>query len=327
MNKINVAVIAGGDSGEYEVSLKSQAGILSFLDKDLFSAIPVIITSKKWVVIGTNGEELPIDKNDFSYCSGEEKVRFDFAYITIHGTPGENGLLPGYFEMIGIPHSTCPAFVSALTFNKFFCNRSLSALGYNVAKAILLRKGDSYNEQEIVNRLGLPLFVKPNAGGSSVATTKVKKVEDLHQAITVATVEGGDVILEQLLTGTEVTCGCYQDGSGIHVLPVTEVVSKNEFFDFDAKYNGQVEEITPARIPDEQFATIQELTVRIYSTLNAKGIIRIDYFISADGTPYLVEVNTTPGMTPTSFIPQQVEVAGESMKDVLRKVILHNMNV
>lgn len=326
MKKINIAVIAGGDSGEYGVSLKSQAGILSFLDKEMFSAVPVIITSKKWVATDENGKEYPIDKNDFSYYPNGEKARFDFAYITIHGTPGENGLLPGYFEMLGIPHSTCPAFVSALTFNKFFCNRSLSTLGYNVAKAILLREGDTYDKQKIVEELGLPLFVKPNAGGSSVATTKVKKAEELEKAVMDATAEGGDVILEQLLTGTEVTCGCYKDSDGIHVLPVTEVVSKNEFFDFDAKYNGQVEEITPARIPAEQFALIQDLTVRIYSTLNAKGIIRIDYFISPEGTPYLVEVNTTPGMTPTSFIPQQVEAAGLSMKEVLKEIILYNLN-
>lgn len=319
--KINIAIVAGGDSGEYEVSLKSLAGLQSFLQSDAFEITPVIIRAHSWLAKTAEGD-CPIDKNDFSFLKKDgSRYLFHFAYITIHGTPGENGMLPAYFELIGLPHSTCNAFVGAFTFNKYFCNRFFSNLGFYVADAILLRKGDDYNPNEVGKRLGWPLFVKPNNGGSSVKNKKVHSIDELPEAVEDAMSEGGEVLLESLLKGTELTCGCYRDAEGIHALPITEVVSHNEFFDYDAKYNGDVEEITPARISEDKYREIQEATCRIYRTLNARGIIRIDYFLSPDSTVYLVEVNTTPGMTSTSFIPQQIAAAGLDIKVLMQNMV------
>lgn len=325
MKKIKVAVVAGGDSQEYAVSINSQKGIISFLDTEKFEATPILLNREKWVALTDEGERV-IDKNDFSYRTIEgERKTFDFAYITIHGTPGENGLLSSYFELIGMPYSTCKPFVSAFTFNKYFCNRFFAQLGYNVAKALLVREEDVANlsPDNIVEQLGLPLFVKPNDGGSSIATTKIKDKKELASAIEAALEEGSEALVESLLVGMEVTCGCYEDASGVHVLPVTEVVSKNEFFDYSAKYQGAVEEITPARIDKASFEKIQLLTKQIYKTVGAKGIIRVDYFLNDEGTVYLVEINTTPGMTQTSFIPQQVVADGKTMKEVLTNTILY----
>ena len=249
------------------------------------------------------------------------KLTFDFAYIIIHGTPGENGILQGYFDMIRMPYSCCGVLAAALTCSKFTCNRYLSTFGIPVAKSILLHVGEEVETEQCVKELGLPVFVKPNAGGSSYATTKVKTPEELQPAIAAAKREAtGEVIIESFMQGTEVTCGCYTSREGLRALPITEVVSKKEFFDVDAKYNGAVEEITPARISDEMTQKIQALTRRIYGYVGAKGIIRVDYIIIGD-TPHLLEVNTTPGMTATSFIPQEVRAAGLDISDVMDDVI------
>lgn len=247
-------------------------------------------------------------------------IKFDFAYITIHGTPGEDGTLQGYFDMLGIPYSNSGVLSSALTFNKFVCNRYLKSFGIKVPESVLLKKNSVYNTDEIVAHLGLPVFVKPNAGGSSFGTTKVKDFSQLDKAVADAFNESSEVIVESFIAGTEVTCGCYKNGQGLQVLPLTEVVSHNEFFDYAAKYKGQVEEITPARISKQMTRKIKETTSLIYDLVGAKGIIRADYIISAN-TPVLLEINTTPGMTPTSFIPQQVAAANLSMTDVLSEII------
>ncbi|MBQ7823306.1 MAG: D-alanine--D-alanine ligase, partial [Bacteroidaceae bacterium] len=245
----------------------------------------------------------------------------DFAYITIHGTPGENGLLQGYFELIGMPYSSCDVLASALTFDKYTCNHYLQAFGLKIAQSILLRPEETPDNNSIVNTVGLPCFVKPNAGGSSVATTKVKTADQLSQAIQDARNEGGEVIIESFMQGREVTCGCYKTRKGCTVLPITEAVSKNEFFDYEAKYTAsKVEEITPAPIPENIAEEIRQSTARIYDILKCKGIIRVDYIIVGK-TPFLLEVNTTPGMTSTSFIPQQVRAAGLSMQEVLTDII------
>jgi D-alanine-D-alanine ligase len=324
--KKNIAIVAGGDSSEIVVSLKSAEGIYSFLDKEKYFLYIAIVKQKEWYVILSGGEQAAINKNDFSFCEEGTVKRFDFAYITIHGTPGENGLLQGYFELIGMPYSSCNPLVSALTFNKFACNTYLRNFGVRVADAVRLRKRDSLAEEEVISRLGLPVFVKPNDGGSSFGVSKVKTPEELLPAVEKAFAEGAEVIIERCIKGTELTCGCYKVKGKAVVFPLTEVVTKNEFFDFDAKYNGQSDEITPARIPEEQTAKVQRITSGIYDILGAKGIIRADYILPADEEPVLLEINTVPGMTGTSFIPQQVRAAGLDIKDVLTDIIENELN-
>lgn len=319
--KKNIALIWGGYSSESIVSAKSMASVYRFLDKAKYNVYQVEISKRGWFV-KINDTDLPVDKNDFSFTDSATSVRvkFDFAYIVIHGTPGEDGRLQGYFEMMGVPHSTCSLETSALLFNKYYTNNFLKNFGFTVANSLVLRKGQEYNAAEIVNSLGLPIFVKPSIGGSSFATSKVKAETELDEAIATAFGEAGEVIIESFIAGTEVTCGCYKVGGQLLALPITEVVTKNEFFDYEAKYEGAVEEITPARISDELTDEIQSLTKKIYNLVGAKGIIRADYIIS-DKTPFLLEVNTSPGMTATSFIPQQVAAAGLSITDVLTAII------
>jgi len=324
--KKNIAIIAGGYSSEIVISLKSADGIYSFLDKEKYNIYIALVKKEGWFVKLPNGEETPIDKNTFSFIMTGETIQFDFAYITIHGTPGENGLLQGYLEMIGIPYSSCNVLVSALTFNKFVCNKYLSHFGIKTAPSIRLLPGETINNEEVISRLGLPIFIKPNDGGSSFATTKVKTKEDIQPAIDNAFAEGNEVIIESYIEGTEVTCGCYKVKGKEHVFPLTEVVTENEFFDFNAKYNGQVDEITPARISEELTKKIQCQTSKVYDILGAKGLIRVDYIIPKDQEPYMLEVNTTPGMTTTSFIPQQVAAAGLSIREVLTEIIENEIN-
>lgn len=324
--KKNVAIIAGGDSSEIVVSLKSAQGLYSFIDKEKYNLYIAVLTKDSWYVNLPNEEKTPIDKNDFSFILNGEKINIDFAYITIHGTPGENGLLQGYFDMIGMPYSTCGVLSSAITFNKFVCNNYLRSFGISVASSIRLKNGETVSEQEVVEKLGLPCFIKPNVGGSSFGVTKVKEAAQIVPAIQKAYDEGNEVILESLIQGTEITCGCYKIKGKSVVFPITEVVTENEFFDYDAKYNGEVEEITPARISQELTQKVQELTSRIYDIVDAKGIIRVDYIIEKDGNPKLLEVNTTPGMTVTSFIPQQVRAAGLDIKDVMTDIIENEFN-
>ena len=322
-----IAIVAGGDSSEYVVSLRSAQGIWSFVDHSKYETSIIVIKGTEWKMVQYDGQQYdwdktwPVDREDFSVVKDGVKLTFDFAYIIIHGTPGENGILQGYFDMIRMPYSCCGVLAAALTCSKFTCNRYLSTFGIPVAKSILLHVGEEVDTEQCVKELGLPVFVKPNAGGSSFATTKVKTPEELQPAIAAAKHEAtGEVIIESFMQGTEVTCGCYTSRDGLRALPITEVVSKKEFFDVDAKYNGAVEEITPARISDEMTQKIQALTRRIYGYVGAKGVIRVDYIIIGD-TPHLLEVNTTPGMTATSFIPQEVRAAGLDISDVMDDVI------
>lgn len=324
--KKNIAIVAGGYSSEYVVSLRSAQGIHSFINKERYNLYIVLVTHEEWKVQLPDESWTPIDKNDFSFTEGGEKKHFDFCYITIHGTPGEDGRLQGYFDMIGMPYSSCSMMVSALTFNKYICNQYLRHFGVHVADSIHLFQGDQITDEEVIARLGLPIFVKPNDGGSSFGVTKVKTKEAIQPAIEKAFSEGREVVLERFIAGTEVTCGCYKTTHKEVVFPLTEVVTSNEFFDYDAKYNGQVDEITPARLSEELTKKIQQETSRIYDILGAKGIIRIDYIITAEGTPMLLEINTTPGMTATSFIPQQVRAAGLAIEEVMTDIIEDELN-
>lgn len=322
-----IAIVAGGDSSEYVVSLRSAQGIWSFLDHDKYETSIIVIKGTDWKMVSYDGSDYDwnqtweVDRQDFSVMKDGKKISFDFAYIIIHGTPGENGVLQGYFDMIKMPYSCCGVLAASLTCSKFVCNRYLSTFGIPVAKSILLRQGEEVGTEECIAQLGLPMFVKPNGGGSSYATFKIKTAEELQPAIAAAKQEAtGEVIIESFMQGTEITCGCYMSRDGLCALPITEVVSKKEFFDLDAKYNGAVEEITPARLSAEMTAKVQETTKKIYGYIGAKGIIRVDYIIIGD-TPHLLEVNTTPGMTATSFIPQEVRAAGLDIKDVMDDVI------
>ena len=324
--KRNVAIVAGGDSSEMVISLKSADGLYSFIDKEKYNLYIAIVKRGEWAVKLPNGEHTPIDKNDFSFTENGQVKHFDFAYITIHGTPGEDGRLEGYFDMIGMPYSSCGMLASAVTFNKFVCTNYLRSFGIKVADSIRLFKGQTVDTDEAVSRLGLPIFVKPNDGGSSFGVTKVKEASQLQPAIAKAFGEGREVIMESFISGTEVTCGCYKIKGKEVIFPVTEVVTTNEFFDFGAKYKGEVQEITPARIPAEWAAKVQKEASNIYDILGAKGLIRIDFIIEANGEPKMLEVNTTPGMTATSFIPQQVRAAGLDIKDVLTEIIENEFN-
>lgn len=326
MKKRTIAIVAGGDSSELPVSLRSAQGIYSFIDKDRYNLYIVEMQGKRWEVVLPNGEKTPIDRNDFSFIENGEKKNFDFAYITIHGTPGENGILQGYFDLLEIPYSSCNVLVSAITFNKFTCNQYLKGFGIRVSESMVLRKGFEILDEEVINKVGLPCFIKPNAGGSSFGVTKVKTKEDIQPAIEKAFGESDEVIIEAYMQGTEITCGCYKTKDKEVVFPITEVVTSNEFFDYDAKYNGQVDEITPARIPEETAERVRLLTSAIYDILGCDGIIRIDYIITEGEKVNLLEINTTPGMTATSFIPQQVRAAGLDIKDVMTDIIENKFN-
>lgn len=324
MEKREIAIVCGGYSSEFGVSLRSAAGIKSFLDPERYNSTIVVIEKERWYAKPTENEEFAIDKNDFSYIDGNGvRHSFDFAYITIHGTPGENGILQGYFELIGMKYSCCGPLAASVTFNKFVCNRYLEAFGAKIAKSVLLRAGEKIDPKDIEAKLGVPMFVKSNVGGSSFGVTKVKESAQIMPAIKRAFEEGDEVIIESFMKGTEITCGMYKTKTKSVVFPITEVVTSNEFFDYDAKYNGQVQEITPARLTPEVTKEVQEQTKKYYTTLGCKGIVRIDYII-IDGVPHVLEANTTPGMTATSFIPQQVKAAGLDIKDVLTDIIEDN---
>ncbi len=319
--KRTIAIVAGGDTSELSISLKSARGIYSFISRDLYDTYIVEMQGTCWEVTMPGGEKLPVDRNDFSFVTGGKRKKFDFAYITIHGTPGEDGRLQGYFDMLRIPYSCCGVLASALTYDKFACNHYLKGFGVRVAESLKLRKGQHITNEEVQEKIGIPCFIKPNLGGSSFGTTKVKQADQIQPAISTAFREAGEVIIEAFMEGTEITCGCYKTKQKSVVFPITEVVTENEFFDFDAKYNGQVEEITPARIPDELTRRVQTLTSAIYDILGCAGIIRVDYIITEGDKVNLLEVNTNPGMTATSFIPQQVRAAGLDIQEVMADII------
>ncbi len=319
--KRKIAIIAGGDTSEFQVSLRSAQGVKSFIDSNKYDLYMVEMEGLRWEVNLENEIKLPIDRNDFSFTHEGQKTIFDFAYITIHGTPGEDGRLQGYFDMLRIPYSCCGVLAAAITYDKFACNQYLKGFGMKVAESILLRQGQTISDADVVEKITLPCFIKPSLGGSSFGVTKVKRIEQIQPAIVKAFSEAQEVVIEGFMEGTEITCGCYKTKEKSVVFPITEVVTDNEFFDYDAKYNGQVDEITPARISDDLTKRVQTLTSAIYDILGCSGIIRIDYIITAGDKINLLEVNTTPGMTATSFIPQQIAAAGLDIKDVMTDII------
>lgn len=323
--KKNIAIVAGGGSSEHEVSMRSAAGIASWLDPERYVPYIIEMLPGDWKAHLSDGTTAPVDLNHFTFTDEKgQTVRPDYAYITIHGNPGENGPMQGYFDLIGVPYSSCSLLIAALTFNKFVCNQYLKGFGVRVAESMLVRD-DSVTAKDIVERVGLPCFVKPNGAGSSFGVTKCKTEADIMPAIEKARTECSEVLIETFLSGTELANGVYKSkATGTVVLPITEVVSHNEFFDYDAKYNGQVEEITPARLSDDTTRRVQQLTEAIYNILGGEGIMRVDYIITHDegrDIINLLEINATPGMTATSFIPQQARAAGLEMRDILTNII------
>ncbi len=320
-NKPNVAVIAGGDSSEFVVSVKSGANVFNAVDTSKFTPWLVQMKGKNWEVYQDNQKIADVDKSDFSFLMNDKKIVFDYAYITIHGTPGEDGILQGYFDLLKIPYSTCNVHSSSLTFNKWFCNNYLHRFGIKMARSLKLSKGEKINVKEITEKLGLPLFVKPNAGGSSFGITKVKSENQLAEAIQNAWKESREALIEEYIEGTEFTCGLVKMNGKELIFPVTEVLPKNEFFDYEAKYTpGAAEEITPARLPENLFKKCQQLSSEIYDLCFCSGIVRVDYILKNDEF-YFLEVNTTPGMTATSFIPQQINAMGLTLGEVISMII------
>lgn len=334
MDLNNIAVIYGSDSSEWEVSVRSGEFTASQMDGGRFDVYEVFARFGQWnvrayrlkgqerVLIPEN-ERPQIDKSDFSAVVDGKKVKFDYAYIMQHGTPGENGLMQGYLEMLGVPHSGCNAFVSAITFDKFSCKSYLKDVDYvKCADDIFLRKGEPVDglAELAVAKLGLPMFVKPTDGGSSFGVTKVKSIDDFAKAVDCAFAEGNMLIAEAAVVGRELTCAVYNDGKENIALPVIEIITENEFFDYEAKYNGHSREVCPAQIPDALRDEIQEVSRKIYAHLGCSGLVRVDY-ISSDEGLYFLEVNTIPGMTSASLVPQMVRAAGLSMTDFLTSVI------
>ena len=321
----NIAIIAGGNSSEYEVSMKSGKNIYDEVDENRYNKYLVILKGRDWhVEIGE--KKYPVDRNDFSFTRDGEKILFDFAYITIHGVPGENGLLQGYLDMMGVPYGCCNVLASALTFDKHTCNTYLKSYGVNVADSVMLIRGMAYDVNEIINEVGLPCFVKPNAEGSSFGVTKVKEAAQLEDALKKAFALCQEVLIETFIDGTELTCGGVKAGDMDIAMPIAEVIPKNEFFDFEAKYDPtKSDEIIPARISPELTNRIKTLSSMIYDILRCEGIIRVDYIVRDDEI-FMLEVNTTPGMTSNSFVPKMVRAMGGTLREVLTKIIDNKLN-
>ena len=310
-----VAVIEGGYSSEKAVSIKSAKTVFDNLDRSKFDPTRVLIDENEWTAYDKDGR-YPIDKNNFSFTKNNRKIQFEYAFIVIHGTPGEDGKLQGYFDMISLPYNTSSAAITSLTFQKFHCNRYLSTFGINVAEAVSIKKEDHINNQEILNRVGLPCFVKPTNAGSSFGISKVKKADQLLDAINLAFIHSEEVIIEAFIDGRELTNGVYRNEEGIQVLPITEIISENEFFDFEAKYKGQSNEVTPAQISTDLEKKIKALTYKIYDILGMKGIARMDYIVKVGEIPYLIEINSVPGMSKESIVPQMVEEENIHIRDL-----------
>ncbi len=302
-----VAVIEGGYSKEKSISIKSAKTVFDNLDRTKFDPTRVLIDENEWTAYDEDGR-YSIDKNDFSFIKNGDKNNFEYAFILIHGTPGEDGKLQGYLDMVGIPYNTSSAPIMALTFQKFHCNQFLKNFGINVPEAVLIKPDDDINEEETLKKVGLPCFVKPTDAGSSFGVSKVKKESDLLPAIKGAFNHGSEVTIEENIEGREVTCGVFRNSEGIKALPITEILTENEYFDYDAKYHGKSKEVTPAELDIFMTNKIKELTIEIYGTLGMRGIVRMDYILSKDKVPFLIEINSVPGMSKESIIPQMAKV-------------------
>jgi D-alanine-D-alanine ligase len=318
--KKNIAIIMGGYSSEYEISLKSGNVVYESLDSDKYNLFRFHIFKSKWVYVDADDKEFPVDKNDFSISINDNKITFDCVFNAIHGSPGEDGFMQAYFKLLNIPQTSCGMYQAALTFNKRDCLIVLKPYGIKTAESYYVNLGDAIDENAIIKKVGLPCFVKANKAGSSFGITKVYKKEELQNAIDVAFAEDDEIIIESYLDGTEVSVGVISYQSEIKVLPITEIVSDNDFFDYKAKYLGESQEITPARISKEQENKVNKVAKQVYEILKMKGFSRSEY-IFKDGEPHLLEVNTVPGFTRESILPQQAAKAGISLKELFGNAI------
>lgn len=317
--KKKIAVLVGGFSHEAEISFKSGATVMKNLDATKYDAVKINIVEAIWKA-EYKGSFFTVDKNDFSFMAPEGKFIFDAVFIAIHGTPGEDGKLQGYFDLLNIPYTTSGVLASSITFHKFYCNNLLRAKGILCADSVLITPYDAIHPDEIIDKLGLPCFAKPCDGGSSFGVTKIKSKEDVIPAVKKALEHGTGCLIESFIDGKEVTCGIYHLNGKTVTLPPTEIVSKNEFFDFDAKYKGESEEITPARISNEMTAKIHSIIAEVYHYLGLKGVARIDFIITNE-VPYLIEVNTVPGLSDQSIIPQQARCHGISLETLFTEML------
>lgn len=319
--KKNIAIVTGGNSSEYDISLQSAETIISNIDKSIYVPYKIVINGDQWVLKRNNEEDIAIDKNDFSCIIENNKITFDCAFIAIHGTPGEDGKLQGYFDMLNIPYTTSGVLTTALTFDKSVCINFLKQYGVVVANSILIKRGENYQVEKISSEIKLPCFVKPNNGGSSCGISKVNSAGDLEDAINKAFKEDDEILVEEFIDGTELTCGIVKNKNELLVLPLTEIISKTEFFDYEAKYTaGMAEEITPARVSKEIEKECKELSAFLYNLLNCRGMVRFDYILSSDKL-YFLELNTVPGLTENSLVPKQAAAMGMSLKELFGMVI------
>ncbi len=320
MNTKNIAILIGGYSSEFDISVNSGNVVYKYIDRKLYTPYRVYITEEEWYFLNENEEKFIIDKKDFSLFIDNEKVFFDAAFNTVHGTPGEDGLLQAYFELLKIPQTSCDFYQAALTFNKRDCISALKPYGIPCATNYFLNKGDQINVEEIIDTVGLPCFVKANKSGSSYGVSKVKLATEMLSAIEVAYKEDDEIIIESFLDGTEVSVGVIQFEGKDTVLPITEIVTENDFFDYEAKYLGQSEEITPARLNATDTKKVQDLALKVYQVLKMKGFSRSEY-IFHNGEPHFVEMNTNPGLSEASILPQQANNAGISLTSLFTNAI------
>lgn len=322
MKRLNIALLAGGNSSEREIALNSAAQIAAALDSEKYNIKLIDLHYRNWSHTAPDGSVWQLDKNDFSLTVHGEKTSFDYALVIIHGTPGENGMLQGYLEMMGIPHSSCSTTSSAITFDKISTKRAVRDAGLNLAREIFIRRGEKVDPEAVVRELGLPLFVKPNASGSSFGVTRVVEVGEILPAIELALTESEEVLIEECITGREMGCGILITREEELLLPITEIISKKAFFDYEAKYEeGMSDEITPAEISEEIRLELNRATRLAYKACRCKGIVRVDFIVTPEGKPYLIEINSIPGMSSGSIVPKQARAAGLTLGELFDKVI------
>tara|TARA_B100000767_G_scaffold73930_1_gene70656 strand:- start:266 stop:1243 length:978 start_codon:yes stop_codon:yes gene_type:complete len=321
MNNVkNIAILTGGDSAEYDISILSAKTVLKHLNPKLFKGYIVHLTNEKFNTI-IKESIININISNFTFELENKRIYFDNIFMALHGTPAENGLIQPYFDDLNIPYTSCNAKVSALTFNKYECNKKLKELGFNCAASLIYKKGSKIAEQEVIDIVKLPCFVKPNGAGSSFGISKVKRKEDIKEAINSALHHDNEVIIEQFIDGIEISCGVYKNKNKILALPITEIVTENEFFDYQAKYEGKSQEITPARISKKLTFKIQKLTIEIYKAMELSGICRVDYIIMNE-KPFIIEINTIPGLTEESIIPQQIKSANLKLSVIFESCLV-----
>ncbi|WP_288539968.1 D-alanine--D-alanine ligase [uncultured Alistipes sp.] len=322
MEKLKIALLAGGDSPEREIALQSAAQIAAALDRGKYDVTVIDLHRRDWHYTAPDGRQWQVDKNDFSLTVEGERREFDYALVIIHGTPGEDGRLQGYLDMMGIPYSSCSMVSSVITFDKITTKRTLAGRGINLAREVFLRRGEAFDAARIVADLGLPLFVKPNANGSSFGVTKVHIPEELPAAIAAAFAQGDEILVEECIAGREMGCGVMIAGGKEYLFPITEIIPRKEFFDYEAKYTaGRSEEITPADIAPEVKAELNRMTLEAYRTCRCSGVVRVDFIVTPEGRPYFIELNSIPGMSAGSIVPKQVRAMGMTLGELFDIVI------